>query len=262
MSDQDSEKLAEGTLISHLLELRDRLVRAVLAVLIVFLPAAFFANDIYELMARPLLNAVPNQAMIATNVTSTFLVPFKMAFYFSLFVAMPVVLYQIWRFVAPGLYRKEKRFAMPLLISAIVLFYTGAAFAYKFVFPLMFKFFAQTSPKGVQMMPDISIYLDFVLTMFFAFGVAFEIPVVVVLLTLSGLVSVKKLTDSRGYVIIGIFIVAAFLTPADALSMVLMAVPMVLLYEAGILFARLVRRDIEARERAAAAGNDTEDANV
>jgi sec-independent protein translocase protein TatC len=166
-------------------------------------------------------------------------------------VAMPYILTQLWGFVSPGLYKKEKRFAVPLLVSSIVLFYVGVAFAYKFVFPLMFQYFAKVTPTGVKMMTDINNYLDFVLTLFLAFGVAFEVPVVVVLLTLTGLVSVEKLASSRGYVIIGIFVVAAVLTPPDVLSQIMMAVPMWLLYEAGLIFARLMNRDRSQNDAAA-----------
>jgi sec-independent protein translocase protein TatC len=245
MSDQP-EKLNEGTLISHLLELRDRLVKAFIAVIIVFLPSAFFANDIFELLARPLLAQLPKgSSLIATSVVSPFSTPFKLAFFFSVFVAMPYILTQVWGFVSPGLYKKEKRFAVPLLVSSITLFYVGVAFAYKLVFPVMFQFFAKTTPKGVQMMTDINNYLDFALTMFLAFGVAFEVPIVVVLLTLTGLVTVEKLTSSRGYVVIGIFVVAAVLTPPDVISQILMAVPMWLLFETGVIFARIMNRKRE-----------------
>jgi sec-independent protein translocase protein TatC len=173
---------------------------------------------------------------------SPFTTPFKLSFMVAVFGAMPVVLGQIWGFVAPGLYRKEKHFAVPLLVSSIVLFYVGVAFAYFLVFPVMFQFFAATTPHGVQMMTDINNYLDFALTMFFAFGVAFEVPIAVVLLAITGLVTVKKLSSARGYVIIGIFVIAAILTPPDALSQTMMALPMWLLYEAGIIFARLMTR--------------------
>jgi sec-independent protein translocase protein TatC len=243
MSDTGKENLTEGTLISHLLELRDRLVKVFAAVIIVFLPAAYFANDIFELLADPLLAQLPKGgSLIATSVMSPFATPIKLAFFFALFVAMPYILTQLWGFVSPGLYKKEKRFAVPLLVSSIVLFYVGVAFAYKFVFPTMFHFFANTTPAGVQMMTDINNYLDFALTMFLAFGVAFEVPVVVVLLTLTGLVTVEKLIESRGYVIIGISVISAVLTPADPLSMMMMAVPMWLLYEAGLIFARIMNR--------------------
>jgi sec-independent protein translocase protein TatC len=245
----DSEKLTEGTLLSHLLELRTRLMKAVIAVVVVFLPCAYFANEIYEIVSRPLLQQLPKGTlMIATSVMSPFTAPFKLSFMVAVFAAMPYVLGQVWGFVAPGLYRKEKRFAMPLLVSSILLFYIGAAFAYFFVFPVMFQFFASTAPHGVEMRPDINAYLDFALTMFFAFGVAFEVPIAVVLLALTGIVSVKKLSDARGYVVIGIFVIAAILTPPDALSQTLMAIPMWLLYEAGIIFARVMTRGRETAE--------------
>lgn len=240
----DSENLAEGTLLSHLLELRTRLMRAVVAVAVAFVPCAYFANDLFEFMSEPLKAKLPKGAsLVATSVMSPFTTPFKLAFMVGLFLAMPVVLGQIWGFVAPGLYRHEKRFAAPLLISSILLFYVGVAFAYFLVFPVMFQFFVGTTPAGVQMMTDINQYLDFALTMFFAFGVAFEVPIAVVLLALTGLVSPEKLASSRGYVIIGIFVIAALLTPPDALAQTAMAVPMWLLYEAGLVFARMMVRE-------------------
>jgi sec-independent protein translocase protein TatC len=244
----DEEKLAEGTLLSHLLELRTRLMRAFVAVAVVFVPCAFFANDLFEFMAEPLRAKLPQGgSLVATGVMSPFTTPFKLSFMLALFIAMPVVLGQIWGFVAPGLYRHEKRFAVPLLLSSILLFYVGIAFAYFAVFPVMFQFFVGTTPEGVQMMTDINQYLDFALTMFFAFGIAFEVPIAVVLLALTGLVSVEKLGKSRGYVIIGIFVIAAILTPPDPLSQTAMAVPMWLLYEAGIVMARLMVRDRDRR---------------
>jgi len=241
--DGKKENLKEGTLISHLLELRDRLVRSFLAVLVVLVPAAIYRNEIFERLAAPMLAQLPKgTSLIATSVMSPFGTPFKLSAFFALFVAMPFVLYQLWAFVAPGLYRKEKRFAVPLLVSAIVLFYVGAAFAYELVFPLAFKFFSSSTPHGVQMMPDINNYLDFAMTLFLAFGVAFEVPVVVVLLTLTGLVTVEKLAKARGYVIIAIFVLAAIMTPPDPLSQCLMAIPMWLLYEGGLLMARVMNR--------------------
>ena len=240
---QEPEQLAEGTLISHLLELRDRLLRAFLAVILAFVPTAFFANEIFTFVAQPLIDQLPKGAsLIATSVISPFMTPFKLAFFVALFAAMPVVLYQVWAFVAPGLYRHEKRFALPLLVSSIILFYVGIAFAYFAVFPVMFQFFASTTPAGVTMMTDITSYMDFVLTMFLCFGLAFEVPVVVVLLVLTGLVKVEKLAEIRGYVLIGIFVVAAVLTPPDAISQTIMAVPMYLLYEGGLTMARLMNR--------------------
>lgn len=243
MSSPDNEPLAEGTLISHLLELRDRVVRAVIGVAAVFLPALVFRNKIFELLSEPLVKQLPEgSSMIATAVTSPFVAPIKAAFFASIFVAMPFVLYQAWAFVAPGLYRKEKRFAVPLLVSSIVLFYVGILFAYKFVFPMAFHFFSSNAPENVRMMTDINSYLDFALMTFLAFGVAFEIPVVVVLLVLTGLVSVEKLAHARGYVVIGIFVAAAVLTPPDPLSQILMAVPMWMLYEGGLVMARVLAR--------------------
>jgi sec-independent protein translocase protein TatC len=173
---------------------------------------------------------------------SPFTTPFKLSLFVALFAAMPFVIYQLWAFVAPGLYRHEKRFAVPLLVSSIVLFYVGVVFAYFFVFPVMFQFFAATTPHGVAMMTDISAYLDFVLTMFLAFGAAFEVPIAVVLLVLTGVVKLEKLRENRGYVLIGIFIIAALLTPPDAVSQCIMAIPMYLLYEGGLLMARILSK--------------------
>jgi sec-independent protein translocase protein TatC len=246
------EELAEGTLMSHLLELRDRLMKGMLALLVVFIPCAIFANDLYSFIAQPLLDKLPKgTTLIATGVVTPFMTPFKLAFYVSIFFAMPVLLYQIWAFVAPGLYKREKRFAVPLLVSSVVLFYSGVIFAYFVVFPVMFSYLVGTAPAGVSYMPDIAEYLDFILTLFFAFGIAFEVPVAVVLLVLTGLVKVESLGQNRGYVIIGIFVVAAFLTPPDAVSQTIMAVPMWLLYEGGLVMARIMqkmRRDAAERE--------------
>jgi sec-independent protein translocase protein TatC len=260
MSREEPEQLAEGTLTSHLLELRDRLLRAFLSVRVVFLPLAFFANDIFSFVAQPLIDKLPEgSSLIATSVISPFMTPFKLAFFAALFLAMPFVLYQVWAFVAPGLYRHEKRFAMPLLLSSIVLFYVGVVFAYLFVFPVMFEFFAGTTPSGVRMMTDINLYMDFVLTMFLCFGLAFEVPVVVVLLVLTRLVTVEQLASARGYVLIGIFVLAALLTPPDAISQTIMAVPMYLLYEGGLVMARVLsrmRQQEEAKEKEEEAGAD------
>ena len=243
MSDEP-ETLAEGTLISHLLELRHRLLLSMVAIGLAFIPCVLNSNDIFTFIAQPLLAKLPEGSnLIATGVMSPFTTPFKLSFFAALLLAMPYVLYQLWSFVAPGLYRNERRFAVPLLISAIVLFYVGVAFAYYIVFPVMFQFFASTTPKGVSMMTDITQYLDFVLTMFFCFGLAFEIPVAVVLLVVMGLVRIEKLKKHRGYVLIGIFILAALLTPPDAISQVSLAIPMYLLYEGGILMARLLTRN-------------------
>lgn len=241
--DDKQETLAEGTLMSHLLELRDRLMKALLALLVLFIPSAIFANELFTAVAQPLLDKLPKGTMlIATSVVAPFMTPFKVAFFVALFAAMPVVLYQIWAFVAPGLYKREKRFAMPLLVSSVVLFYCGVFFAYFVVFPVMFSYLVGTAPTGVNYMPDMTSYLDFVLTMFFAFGVAFEVPVAVVLLVLTGLVKVESLGKNRGYVIIGIFVVAAILTPPDAISQTIMALPMWLLYEGGLVMARMMQK--------------------
>lgn len=246
------EKLAEGTLMSHLLELRDRLLKALAALLVAFIPCAMFANDLFTMVAKPLIDRLPpGSSLLNTNVVGSFMTPFKVAFYVAVFIAMPVVLYQLWAFVAPGLYKREKRFAVPLLLSSVFLFYCGAAFAYFAVFPVMFPFLIDTTPSGVTYAPDIASLLDFVLTMFFAFGVAFEVPVAVVLLVLTGMVRVEKLAEHRGYVIIGIFVVAAFLTPPDAISQTIMAIPMYLLYEGGVVMARVMHK--MRREQAEAA---------
>ena len=245
MSDSpgNGEPLAEGTLISHLLELRDRLLRSVIAVAICFVPLAFFQDELFTLVAQPLIDKLPEgTSLIATSVVAPFMAPFKLSIIVAVFIAMPFVLYQIWSFVAPGLYKHERRFAAPLLASSIVLFYGGVAFAYYVVFPLMFQFLASTTPIGVRMMTDISNYLDFVLLLFFAFGLAFEMPVAVVLLTVTGLVQIEALKRNRGYVVLGIFIVAAFLTPPDAISQSFMALPMYVLYELGIVLAGFAKR--------------------
>lgn len=241
MSGHEREQLAEGSLISHLVELRERLLRAVIAVVVLFIPCAIFQDQLFTLVAMPLIERLPQGAqMIATSPVSPVLVPLKLAFMAAIFLAMPYVLYQAWAFVAPGLYKNEKRFAIPLVLSSIVLFYAGAAFAYFVVFPLMFAFLASTAPEGVLMMTDIGSYLNFVLLLFFAFGVAFEIPVATVLLAATGLVRIETMTKNRGYVVLGIFIVAAFLTPPDAISQSFMAIPMYLLYEIGIILSRLL----------------------
>ena len=240
---EEPEKLVEGTLISHLLELRDRLIRAMIAVALAFLPCMFYSNQIFTFVATPLKEKLPKGTqLIATTVMSPFTTPFKLSLFVAVFLAMPFIIYQLWAFVAPGLYRHEKRFAVPLLISSIVLFYVGVVFAYFFVFPVMFQFFAATTPHGVAMMTDISAYLDFVLKMFLAFGAAFEVPIAVVLLVLTGVVKLEKLKENRGYVLIGIFILAALLTPPDAVSQCIMAIPMYLLYEGGLLMARILSK--------------------
>ena len=251
MSDEpDRELLAEGTLISHLVELRQRLLKAVVAIAIVFAPCAWFANDLFTIIATPLIQKMPaGSSMIATSLISPFMAPLKLSLFVALFIAMPYVLYQVWAFVAPGLYKREKRFAIPLVVSSIVLFYAGVAFAYFVVFPLMFAFLTTTAPTGVQVMTDITNYLDFVLLLFFAFGVAFEMPVATVLLAATGMVKIETMTKNRGYVILGIFVIAAILTPPDALSQTAMALPMWLLYEVGIVMSRILLREKLAQQR-------------
>jgi sec-independent protein translocase protein TatC len=251
------ESLAEGSLISHLIELRDRLLRSVIAVAVLFIPCAYFSNELFSLIAQPLMAKMPEgTSMIATSLMSPFMAPLKLALIVALFIAMPVVLYQAWAFVAPGLYRHEKRFAVPLVVSSIVLFYAGVAFAYFIVFPLMFAFLTTMAPPGVKMMTDMSNYLDFVLLLFFAFGVAFEIPVATVLLVATGLVQIETMRKNRGYVIIGIFVIAAFLTPPDAVSQCFMAIPMWILYEGGIVMSRiLLKQRLAARQAEESTGN-------
>jgi sec-independent protein translocase protein TatC len=247
----DSEQLAEGTLISHLLELRSRLLKCVVAVLVVFAPLGFYSDRLYTFVAQPLIDKLPEgTSIIATSVVAPFMAPLKLALIGALFLAMPYVLYQVWAFVAPGLYRHEKRFALPMLFSSILLFYGGTAFAYYVVFPLMFKFLTTTTPAGVKMMTDMSSYIDFVVLLFFAFGIAFQVPVATVLLVSTGLVKLETLKKNRGYVLLAIFVIAAFLTPPDAISQCFMAVPMYLLYEVGILLARFALADREQRRSA------------
>jgi sec-independent protein translocase protein TatC len=248
------ENLAEGTLISHLLELRNRLVKAVAGVFLMFVPAIIFKDYIFSELFRPLMvNMKVGDQLIATSPMSGFMMPIKLAFFMGLFAAMPWVLYQIWAFVAPGLYRKEKRFAVPLLVSSIVLFYVGMAFAYFVVFDMAFHFLMGATPDEVSNMQDINLVLNFVLTMFLAFGIAFEVPVVVMLLVLTGMVSVEKIAASRGYVVIGVFVAAAVLTPPDPVSQIAMAIPMWLLFEAGLIMARLLARPAKAKPDGAAA---------
>ena len=237
----EQEQLAEGTLMSHLLELRSRLMKAVLAVVVVFLCLVPFTQRVFEAVSAPLIAVLPEGSeMIATDVASPFLTPFKTAFFVAIFIAMPVVLFQVWQFVAPGLYKHEKRFALPLIVSSILLFYTGIAFAYFVVFRIMFSFFAQVIPGGVQMTPDISAYLSFVLGIFLAFGLAFEVPIATVMLIWSGLVSIKTLKSIRPYMFLGAFVVGMLLTPPDVFSQTLLAIPMYLLYEGGLIMARIM----------------------
>ena len=239
--------------ISHLVELRDRLLRMLLAVAVVFVVLVPFANRLFTILSGPLLAHLPrNSHMIAIEVASPFLIPFKLTLYLAVFIAIPYILYQAWSFIAPGLYRHERRLVMPLLVSSTVLFYIGAAFAYFVVFPLVFRFFANTAPDGVSVMTDISRYLDFTLTMFVAFGAAFEIPVVTVLLVWTGVVSRESLRDKRPYIIVVAFVIGAVLTPPDVISQTLLAVPMLLLFELGLYFSGWFLRQAQAAKDAAA----------
>lgn len=235
----------EQPFISHLIELRKRLLRTVLFVLVVFLCAAPFANEIYTYLSGPLLKHMPeNSTMIATDVASPFFTPFKLTLVGSIFCSVPVILYHLWAFIAPGLYRHEKKRVLPLLVASTSLFYLGVAFAYYVVFPLVFKFLTAAAPEGVAVMTDIAKYLDFILTLFFAFGLSFQVPIVTIVLVWTGLTTPQSLSEKRPYVIVGAFIVGMFLTPPDAISQTLLALPIWMLFEFGLLFSRLfVRQD-------------------
>ena len=260
MTDQTPPSDQEMPLVAHLTELRTRLLRCVIAVLVIFAGLFYFAQDIYTLVSAPLRAYLPEGAtMIATGVASPFLTPFKLTAWVALFLSVPVILFQVWGFIAPGLYQHEKRIALPLLASSIVLFYSGMAFVYFLVFPLMFHFFASVTPDGVAMMTDINEYLDFVLTLFFAFGAAFEIPVATFLILWIGLVDVETLKKSRPYVIVGCFVVGMVLTPPDIFSQTLLAVPMWLLFEIGLFFGALVRRPHKAEDSEAGTALVTRD---
>lgn len=238
-TDNKAEDLSEGTLLSHLVELRSRLLKIAAAVVVIFAALLPFSRKIFSLVSEPLREVLPGNAMIATQVASPLLTPFKMTFFAAFFIAMPVVLYQIWSFVAPGLYKKEKRFAIPLLASSIILFYMGIAFAYFVVFPLMFGFFTAVAPEGVEVQTDIAQFLDFITTIVFAFGLAFEVPVATVLIVWTGLTTPDKLGKARPYVFLGAFVMGMFLTPPDIISQTLLAVPVYLLYELGIIMSRV-----------------------
>jgi len=238
-TESTEEDLAEGTLLSHLVELRDRLLKIVGTTILFFIVLLPWSADIFSIASEPLMEVLPGGQMIATEVASPLITPFKLTFFVALFIAMPVVLYQVWAFIAPGLYKKEKHFAMPLLASSIVLFYLGVAFAYYLVFPLIFGFFTGVAPENVEVQTDISKYLDFITTIIFAFGLAFEVPIATVLVVWTGLTSPKKLSRARPYVFLGAFIVGMFLTPPDVISQTFLAVPVYLLFELGIVMSRI-----------------------
>lgn len=236
----------EQPLISHLVELRNRLLRAVILILIIFAGLFYFANDLYLILVEPLSVLMPNEGqMIATGVAAPFLVPFKLTFVLAILVAVPFILHQIWAFISPGLYQHEKKFAIPLLLSSILLFYAGIAFAYFVVLPLVFGFFTGIGPEGISFMPDISNILDFTLKIFFAFGIAFEIPVATFLMVLSGITTVEALSSKRPYIFLGCFVVGMLVTPPDVISQTILAVPMYMLFEAGVLASRLIKRPID-----------------
>ena len=232
---------AQETFLSHLFELRDRLVRSLVAVGLVFLPTFFFAAELYDLLAMPMIRTLPEGSkMIATGVITPFFIPMKIALMVSFLIALPYLLYQAWAFVAPGLYAHEKKLVLPLVVSSTLLFFAGMAFCYFVVFQTVFSFIAQFAPKSITVAPDIEAYFNFVLGMFVAFGAAFETPVVVVVLVMSGLISIEKLKEIRSFVIVGAFIVAAVVTPPDVVSQLMLAIPLCLLYEVGIFAAQFV----------------------
>ncbi len=232
---------SEQPFLDHIIELRSRILRALLAVVLLFLPIYYFANDLYAFIAAPLMAYLPEGAtMLATEVASPFLTPLKLALIVAVFAGIPYLLHQVWAFISPGLYLHEKKFALPLLISSIALFYLGAAFAYFAVFPLVFQFLAGLNLEGVTMATDINHYLNFVIKMFFAFGLAFEIPVATLLLVWSGISSAKAMAAKRPYIILGCFVLGMLLTPPDVISQIMLAIPAWILFEIGILFARLV----------------------
>ncbi|CAG73120.1 sec-independent protein translocase protein [Pectobacterium atrosepticum SCRI1043] len=248
MADEDTQPL-----ISHLIELRKRLLNSIICVLAVFVVLVYFANDIYQVVSAPLIKQLPvGASMIATDVASPFFTPIKLTMIVSVFVAAPLVLYQVWAFVAPALYKHERRLMMPLLVSSSLLFYSGMAFAYFVVFPLAFGFFAKTAPVGVLIATDINNYLDFVMALFMAFGISFEVPVAIVLLCWSGVVTPEDLKKKRPYILVGAFVVGMLLTPPDVFSQTLLAIPMYLLFEIGVFFARFYvgkgRRRTETEE--------------
>ena len=243
----------QHSLLSHLIELRSRLLRIVGAVLFIFCCLIYFANDIYHLVAKPLLAVMPESSngMIATGVAAPFLTPFKLTMVLSFFIAIPVVLHQVWSFIAPALYKHEKRLIAPLLFSSTLLFYAGIAFAYFVVFPLAFHFFTTVAPEGVTIATDISSYLDFVLKLFFAFGIAFEIPVAITLMVWAGVTTAESLAEKRPYVIVGVFVIGMLLTPPDIISQTLLAIPMWFLFEVGLFCCRFYRKpddDTEASQ--------------
>lgn len=272
MSDNNNEQSTaeepkEQGFMSHLIEMRDRVMRMMLAILLLFVSMFYWANDIYTYLAQPLIKHLPEgSSMIAIDVASPFLTPFKLVLMLSIFLAMPVILYQFWAFVAPGLYKHEKRLAVPLLISSVLLFYSGIAFAYYVVFPLVFGFFTSIGPEAVSIATDIGRYLDFVISIFFGFGLAFEIPVATIIVIALGMTTPEKLGEKRPYVVVGAFVIGMLLTPPDVISQVLLAIPMWLLFESGLIAARYLLADKiketkerELEEKAMAASSSYDD---
>lgn len=251
----DNNQEPEKGFMSHLLELRDRMMRMVLAVLVLFIALFGFSEQIFTFVATPLMSLMPEgTSMIATGVASPFLVPFKLVLMVSVFLAVPYLLYELWSFIAPGLYKNEKSMAIPLLVSSIILFYCGVAFAYFVLFPLLFGFLIAISPQGVVMMTDIGQYLDFILAIFFAFGIAFEVPIAVFLLIMIGATTPDALAEKRPYIVVGAFVIGMFLTPPDIISQTILAIPMLLLFEAGLLISRMV-----LKRRAEQQGDEDDD---
>jgi len=249
----------EGTFLSHLVELRQRLLRVVLCVVIVFAVLYPFSNTIYTWMAGPLTVHMPEgTSMIAIEVASPFLIPFKLTLMLAVFASIPYILYQVWSFVAPGLYLHERRLVRPLVVSSTILFYGGVAFAYFVVFPLVFKFFTSVAPEGVNVMTDIARYLDFVITLFFAFGFAFEVPIATILLVMTGVTTPEDLASKRPYFIVAAFVVGMVLTPPDVISQTLLALPMWLLFEIGVVMSRVMRR--RQQDRTGIEGDSQDDA--
>ncbi len=264
MSEEDTIEDAKcGSLMSHLVELRDRVVRMVTSILVIFVSLFYWANDIYTYLAAPLTRHLPEGSnMIAIDVASPFLTPFKLVLMLSVFLAMPVILYQFWAFVAPGLYKNEKRLAAPLLVSSILLFYAGMAFAYYAVFPLVFGFFTSVGPEMVDISTDIGRYLDFVLALFFGFGLAFEVPIATIILVAIGFTTPDKLAQKRPYIIVSAFIIGMFLTPPDVISQVLLAIPMWVLFEAGVFASRVIFKDKLAAEESEDDDDDSDSSNL
>ena len=247
--DDEAVDKAQQPFLEHIVELRSRILRSLALVALLFLPVYYFAEPLFSFVAAPLMSRLPDgSGMIATQVASPFLAPFKLAIYTAIFIGIPFLLHQLWSFVSPGLYRHEKRFALPLLTSSVALFYCGMAFSYFLVFPIVFTFFIEISPTGISMMTDINQYLDFVMKMFLAFGLAFEIPVATLLMVWSGLTTAEAMAAKRPYIVIGCFVLGMFLTPPDVVSQLLLALPMWLLFEVGVGLARLFNRTDEVAD--------------